>query len=267
MKKKATIWWGTFNLEQQKPRFWEIGSLLLGIEKKASEWRVISHSGDDPEKSAIRVGSEESPKFPKEIMPFKRFIHSETTATTTVTLTPVLADRSQVSHADTPFFLPPNEHITIYVTSPIWVRIETGSPKHPLLEIPTIRQSDTWHGTTTQEGELCYASRTFCRTNLNELPVRSNRVITPVIIYNNAKHAVMIDRLCLPLPHLSIYVAPNGSLWTEEIIFKNEPNQKNTIKQGKGHPHIAPDAALITQPRVQLKAANLITMFYSLLVE
>jgi hypothetical protein len=267
MKKSATIWWGTFNLEPEVPRYWEIGSLLLGIEKQEGEWRIISHSNDDPEKSQIRAGIEERPKFPKTVMPFQRFIHSETTATTTVTLTPVLADRSQVSQAETPFYLPPNEHITIYVSSPIWVRVETGSPKHPLLEIPTVRQSDTWHGPNTQEGELCYASRTFCRTNLDDLPIRSNRVISPVIIYNNAKQSLMIERLSLPLPHLSIYVDPNGSLWTEEIIFKNEPNQKHTIKQGKGRPHISPDAALITQPRVQLKAANLIAMFYSLLVE
>ncbi len=95
----------------------------------------------------------------------------------------------------------------------------------------------------------------------------SNRVITPVIIYNNAKEALLIERLSLPLPHLSIYVDPDGSLWTEEIIFKNEAHQKHTIKQGKGRPHISPDAALITPPRLQLRAANLISMFYSLLVE
>ena len=74
--------------------------------------------------------------------------------------------------------------MTIYVSSPVWIRLETATGTL-LDELPTIRQSDTWHGPNTREGELCYASRTFCRTNIDALPIRQNRALSPVIIYNH----------------------------------------------------------------------------------
>ncbi|MES2217387.1 MAG: hypothetical protein V4501_03140 [Pseudomonadota bacterium] len=265
MKKQAIIWWGTFNFQENKPRFWEIGALLLGIERQPQEWRIASNSSDDLEQNNIQVGVEKSPPFPNDLLEFKRFLFHQTSST--ITLTPILADRAQVSHADTAFYLPPNQEATIYVSSPVWVRIETGNPKNTLLEIPVVRQSDTWHGPNTLEGDLCYASRTFCRTDLESLPVRSHRVITPVIIYNHSKSPLLIEQLSLPLPYLSIYVDANGGLWTEELVIKNEINYKHTVKQGKGAPHIAKDANLISAPRLSLKGMNFISMFYSLLSE
>ena len=265
MKKNAIIWWGTFNLQEDLPRYWEIGALMLGIERKAQEWHIASNSSDDIDKNNIQVGVSESPAFQKELLEYQRFIFHQTSST--ITLTPILADRSQVSHADTPFYLPPNQDVTIYVSSPVWVRVETGNPKIPIIEIPAVRQSDTWHGPNTREGELCYASRTLCHTDLESLPLRSHRVISPVVIHNHAKTPLLIEQLSLPLPYMSIYVDSNGSLWTEEIIFKNEINYKHTIRQGKGAPTIAKGATLLSTPRQPLKTLNFISLFYSLLAE
>lgn len=265
MKKKATIWWGTFNLQENIPRFWEVGSLLLGIERQPHEWRIASNLDDDPDKSAIKVGVEDSPAFAKENLEFKRFIFHQTSST--LSLTPILADRSQVSHAQTPFYLPPDQHVTIYVSSPIWVRIETGHPKVPLLELPTVRQSDTWHGPNTLEGELCYASKMFCHTDLENMPVRSHRVLSPVIVYNYAREPLLIEQVSLPLPYLSTYADTDGGLWTEEIVIKNEMHHKHSAKQGKGAPRNAPNAKLLTPARLALKPYDFISLFYSLLSE
>jgi hypothetical protein len=265
MKKQAVIWWGTFNLQEDQPRFWEISGLQLAIERQPREWRITSTSSDDLEKNNILVGAEKSPAFANGLTDYKRFIFHQTSST--LTLTPVLADRPQVSHADSPFYLPPNQEATIYVSSPVWVRIETGNPKHTLIEIPVLRQSDTWHGPNTLEGELCYASRTFCRTDLENLPIRSHRVITPVVIFNHAKSPLLIEQLSLPLPYLSIFVDKNGGLWTEELVIKNELNYNHSVKQGKGAPHIAKDASLISAPRQAMKSVNFISLFYSLLSE
>jgi hypothetical protein len=265
MKKQAIIWWGTFNFQESQPRFWEIGALQLGIERQPREWRIASSSGEDLEKNSIQVGADKPAGTFEKLQDFKRFMFHQTSST--ITLTPILADRAQVSHADTPFYLPPNQEATIYVSSPVWVRIESGNPKTTLLEVPVIRQSDTWHGPNTLEGELCYASRTFCRTDLENLPVRSHRVMTPVIIYNYSKSPLLIEQLSLPLPYLSIYVDGTGGLWTEELVIKNEINYKHTVKQGKGAPHIAKDATLISAPRQSLKSLNFISLFYSLLSE
>jgi hypothetical protein len=258
-------WWGTFSLEENQPRFWEIGSLLLGIERQRKEWRIASNSSNDPEKTNIKVAVEESPGFSKEELEFRRYVFSHTT--NDITLTPINADRSQVSRAEIPFYLSPDESVTIYVSSPVWVKIEVGATNVLLDNIPTMRLSDTWHGPNTREGELCYASRTFCRTKLEDVTVRSSRVLTPVIIYNHAKEPLLIELLSIPLPFLSVFAAPDGTLWTEEITIKNEVHHNHIVRQGKGAPHIAPSAKLISAPRLELKASNLISIFYNLLTE
>lgn len=265
MKNKDSTWWGTFELEEKQTLFWEIGPLLLGAQRLRDEWRIATDSLNDPDISDIKVAADDCPGFSKENLQFKRFVFHKTDPA--ITLIPIVADRPQVSLADTPFFLPPNEHVTIYVSSPVWVRIETAHTKIILNEFPSLTQSDTWHGPNTREGELCYASRTFCRTKLEELPIRSHRVLSPVIIHNNAKNPLLIEQLSLPLPFLSIYVDSNGSLWTEEIVVRNEMHHKHTIKQGKGAPQIAPEAILLTPPRHPLKPNNFISLFYSLLTE
>jgi hypothetical protein len=266
MKKNNLKWWGTFSCEENKALFWEIGPLLLGIERQKHEWRIASTSSNDPEKSDIQIGVEESPSFAKKNLEFRRFVASRTQPE--VTLTPVLADRSQVSRAEIPFYISPDERTTIYVSSPVWVKIEVGANKTALDSIPTLRLSDTWHGPNTREGELCYASRTFCRTNLDEIQTRTNRALTPVIIYNHDKYPLLIEQLSIPLPFLSVFVDPiSGALWTEEIVIKNEPHHKHVVKQGKGAPHIAPSCALISTPRLPLKENSFINLFYSLLTE
>jgi hypothetical protein len=266
MKKNLVKWWGTFPAQESQALFWEIGPLQLGIERHKHEWRIASNSTNDTDKFSIQIAVEESPTFSKKNLEFRRYVFSRTTPN--VTLTPVLADRSQVSRAEIPFYISADEQATIYVSSPVWVKIEVGANAIKLDDIPTMRLSDTWHGPNTREGELCYASRTFCRTNLEELTVRANRVLTPVIIHNHDKYPLLIEQLSIPLPFLSVFVDPvTGTLWTEEIVIRNEPHHKHSVRQGKGAPHIAPSASLLSQPRMVLKQNNFINLFYSLLAE
>jgi len=48
-----------------------------------------------------------------------------------------------------PLGVPPGEQASVYVSSPLWVRIETGKPAKLLCELPTFRPSDTWFGPNT----------------------------------------------------------------------------------------------------------------------
>ncbi len=266
MKKKPTKWWGTFHFEERQQLYWELGPLLLGIKRLSHEWHVANDTQkNDLENSSLKIASETSPTFTKETSRHNRYFFHKTEPS--LHLIPTLADRSQVSRAETPFYLPVDEHVTIYVSSPVWVRIEVGDKRLMLDEIPSLRLSDTWYGPNTREGELCYSSPTFCRTSLAELPFRPHRVISPIIIQNHSKQPLLIEQLSLPLPFLSIYADMNGNLWTEEILVKNEPHHKNTIRQGKGAPSIVPSAALVNHARLHLKAHNFMTLFYSLLTD
>lgn len=266
MTNKSTVWWGTYHLEENQNRYWEIGPLLLGIERLAQEWRIGCKTGNDPDKSDIKVAMEENPNAAKCDLEFKRYVFHK--IGTEITFTPIMADRPQVSLAATPFYLPAGEQVTIYVSSPAWIRIEAGSQHKIVLdEIPTVRQSDTWYGPNTREGELCYFSPMFCRTHLKDLPIRSHRIISPIVVHNHAPAALLLDRLSLPLPYLSVYADSNGSLWSEEIIVTHDLNRKHSVKQGKGAPDIAPKATLISAPRLQSKSINFLNLFHSLLAE
>jgi hypothetical protein len=172
-----------------------------------------------------------------------------------------------VAFAETPFYIPANEHVTIYVSSPIWIKIEVGSRKTFLEEIPTMVLSDTWYGPNTREGELCYASPTFCRSDISEFKFRAHRVITPIVIFNSAKTPLLFERISIPLPFLSIYADVNGFLWTEEIIAKHETHLKLSIKQGKNAPQVAIGATLAASPRAMSKSGTFINLFYSFLSE
>jgi len=265
MKNKSAKWWGTFNVDPTQMLFWEIGPLLLGIERFSHEWRIVSDFLKDADSSNLKIATPTSPGFDKKNLIFKRFAFHQTTSA--MTLTPVLADRAQVSRPEEPFYLPAKEHTTLYISSPAWIRLEAGPQNMVLHEIPTLRLSDTWYGPNTFEGDLCYASQTFCRTQLTELPRRPYRVVTPVKIYNNSASTLPLEQLSLPLPFLSIFADEHGALWTEEIIVKHENHQEHSVTQSKGAPKIAHKAVLVSSPRLALKSSNLMTMFYHLLTE
>jgi hypothetical protein len=82
----------------------------------------------------------------------------------------------------TPLYVPPAEIATIFVRSPLWLRIEVGDALIALQEVPMLRPSDTWFGPTTMEGELCYASQTYARLNLEKLPIGPHHAGTQVTI-------------------------------------------------------------------------------------
>lgn len=134
-------------------------------------------------------------------------------------LHPLWHDRAQVSHAETAFYLPANEHVTIYVTSPAWIRIEAGDPAVFLDEIATVRLSDTWYGPNTREGELCYANHTFCRTHLQDVVFRPHRVVSPVLIYNHSKSTLLLEEVTLPHLSLSIYTDKEGIYGLKKWLF------------------------------------------------
>jgi hypothetical protein len=263
MTKKMTTWWGNFTLEENQRRFWQVGPLSLSIERLPQEWRLATEICETSED--VKIALEDHTRSAKNDLPFKRFVFQKSDSL--VNLIPILADRAQVSRAETPFYLPAGESVIIYVSSPVWIRIEAGEQRIKLDEIPTLRQSDTWYGPNTCEGELCYFSPMFCRTQLAELTMRPYRIISPVVVHNNDKQALLLERLSLPLPYLSVYADNQSNLWTEEIIVKNEPNSIHSVRHGKGAPHVAPYAKLISAPRLSPKALNFVNLFYNLLRE
>jgi hypothetical protein len=136
-----------------------------------------------------------------------------------IVLSPALADRPVVTSSEKLLSVPPGEEAVVYVSSPLWVRIEAGKPGKLLCEVPVFRPSDTWFGPDTTEGELCYASRTFHRVRLEDVPVRPHRATTAVKIKNRAGSMLALERMQVPVAHLALFRAGDGHLWTQDVMF------------------------------------------------
>lgn len=241
----AAKWWGAFEISEDERRWWTLGSLLLGIERKEREWRIGyegSKSGD-----ATVPGTNRSVD---ELEYSARYVFAEPGAG--IRLTPALADRPVVTRPVSPLNLPPGEQATLYVSSPVWVRIEATGPAKQLADVPVARPSDTWFGRSTREGELCYATRTHGRLRLEDLPVQPFRAVTPLELVNKSKTELKLERISLPVPYLTIYASNSYDLWTQKLTMRCEDDaQLATVGIREGAPSQVTGAEHVAPPRKQ----------------
>ena len=97
----------------------------------------------------------------------------------------------------------------IYVSTPLWVRVDVHDPPQFLQEIPVIRPSDTWFGPSTREGELGYAGRTHGRLN-----------------FENGDGPIQILYLDTPGVRARAYGSINLASETVDIVIKPESKRR-----------------------------------------
>ena len=171
-----------------------------------------------------------------------------------------------VSRPLKPVHIPPGQEITFFVSSPLWLRLELPEGNSLLEEFPIRRPSDTWFGPSTQVGELCYASETNCLLSLDELPARPHRAFTPVVISNKGDDMMLLERLNLPVPYLSLYEA-DGRLWTQTVNMSREQELGlATVDMATGPPPQAKGAQPLRGPRRALEK-NVLTWALSALFD
>lgn len=243
-------WWGTYPLKIGQHAFWQIGPLRLSIQRFAQEVRV-SHEQDSAWTEDSRHWHFESDAG--EMQEFKhteRFIFRS--ASEDLQVLPALADRQMVTRPVTPISLPAGEETTLFVSTPLWLQLCPAGTDKVFFDIPTQRPSDTWFGPSTREGELCYASHTKARLDLEDVQVRAHRAITPLLIRNHSDEPLRIERLNLPAPFLSLYAGSNGALWTECVTLEKEKDKDTaSLEVGKNAPAEAGSTKLIAGPRKQ----------------
>ena len=217
----STFWWGSFNLENEQCKEWHIGPLKFIVRRLENEWQIAHERIDDYDNKETIWEISDTDQLPETLADNSRYVFHDTSSE--LSITPKLADRPIISRPLTPFNLTAGEEVTLYVSSTLWLELSTGSaPKKTLKEIAIQRLSDTWFGPSTLEGELCYASTSHCRLNLEELPHRPHRAITPVLIRNMAETSLSLERLNLPAPLLALYASSTGQLWTPQITLTRE---------------------------------------------
>jgi hypothetical protein len=159
-------------------------------------------------------------------------------------ITPQLADRPIVARPMMPTELLPKERATLFLSTVLWARVSVGDQL--LAEQATQRMSDTWFGASPQRGELCYASQTRALLRLDNAPVSAFRAIVPVTIDNQGENSVTLERINVPIPHLTLY-CDGHKFWTSALTILLEKQ----LETAKLHIEAAPPAnsAVITAPR------------------
>ncbi|MEA5445327.1 hypothetical protein VCB98_05805 [Gammaproteobacteria bacterium AB-CW1] len=216
-------WWGRYDLPEGQNGFrWKIGPLHLQARRWRQEWRLAWREGKDPLDANLEFLDLD--EIDESDCKLARFAFRESERG--LTLRPRLADRPVVVRPDTPLFIPPGEETIIYVSTSVWIEVLTLGESTPLCEIPSYRPSDSWFGSNTREGELCYATRSLARLRLDEVVQRPHRVVSPVTVRNQAEDALLIERLSVPVPLLPVYASNTHQLWTQPMVMERSADGK-----------------------------------------
>jgi hypothetical protein len=243
-------WWGQYSLDVNQIALWEIGPLKLSIQRQTDEWQIAYEPMPDIDPDTTNWQFQ--PSTPDigtlDYTNSARYASGETDEA--MWLRPLLADRALVARPVTPLYVPAGETAIIFVRSPLWLRIEVGDPLVSLQEVPILRPSDTWFGPTTMEGELCYASQTYARFNLENLPIGPHHAVTQVTIKNRANTQLRVERLKLPVPYLALFEAFDGHLWTQDVTMtRSRDTGMADFQIEKGPPDQAGAEKLISEAR------------------
>ncbi len=242
-------WFGSFSFATAQTNQWRIGALTVSIQRHASEWQVchLNTGATIDEQATIEVTENTSPL--EEGAKCQR--HAVAQSNQPLRVLPGLADRPVVTRPLIPFHLHPGQEVRLYVGTSIWLQIYAFESGPLLLDLPVQRPSDTWFGPSSREGEVCYAARTRAILDLQDLPLRTVRATTPVRIKNNGQTPLLLERLLLPIPHLSVFTAHDGRLWTEELSIHCDQEMRSAHLQiGKGAPAMAGTTQQLNPPRV-----------------
>ncbi|MCC5870085.1 MAG: hypothetical protein JJU27_16405 [Gammaproteobacteria bacterium] len=236
----------------------QLGSLTLALHHASGEWQLSSQhidEADAPEvpELVLRAGALEDEGL-------ERFLYAG--SSDGLRFTPLLADRSVVIRPRQLVYLPPGEETTMYLSTPVTLRIELDDPSVTLKELPMLRLSDTWFGPSTREGELCYSGKTHARHELAEVPRRVHRAITPLTIRNAAPTVLPLEKVNLPVPLLSVYGAADGSLWTQGVsLQRGSDSDMAALKIDDAPPANAGEVSLLSGPRQAQSRAGLVRAF------
>lgn len=242
-------WWGRWSFALGQTRHWRIGPLDLWIQFLGREWLVRRSRGDDPLDESLAVASDLAVDESR-TLEVDRVVGEPSMSE--LSLSPRLADRAVVVRPRDAFHVLEGCTVSLFVSSPLWVAIEIGDVGGELLlEMPTFRPSDTWFGPSNLSGDAAYAVSTSCRVDLDGLPIRPHRAVSPLRIHNPGPGRLTFERLAVPVPNLSLYRGHDGRLWTEALAVRHrdEGGGLADIELRPGAPEEAGEAEKISAPR------------------
>lgn len=261
-KQTSMTWWGEQHIEAGQHARWLVGPLELDILRLEKEWQICHKSHDEAgwDESQWHVRLNDSALETEEC---KRFVFKATEPQ--LSIQPRLPDRSMVIKPNTPLYISNQQQVTLYVGTPLWLKIAVHKNSVELDEFPTQRPSDTWFGPSTREGELCYASHTHGRLDLEGLPQRPHKAFTEITIENAANSPFLLERINLPVPNLSLFQNRDGQVWTNSVSMRREKDESSAALQFQSTPPTAAGQTThLSDPRETIVSESLLRAFSSL---
>lgn len=243
-------WWGDYQMDVNEMGLWQIGPTSIEIHRLEHEWRIVTETGENPLDSTMEVFYPLPSSHPSLESKMRRYMFHKSTGI--VNLRPNLADRAIIVKPETPFEVRNGEQITMYVSTPIWVRITTpGTPK-PLRSIASFRSPDIWYGEDTRTGELCYYSKLLGQLTLEGVQRRPYRAVTPMVLQNRSKEPLLIERIRLPMRYLNLYAAKDNFLWTSKLYLIQRRNNHTRIRVDRGAPQEMGEHHLVAHAELKM---------------
>lgn len=255
-------WWGESSLPHGKILNWRIGPFRLWLQRLEAEYRLAHQLEGDP--SDDQVQCEQLPDGVDLLSMEHSIRFAMARPPEQIELRPALADRSVVARPEKPMLIPPGEDVHLYIHSPLWLILNSGKKQTPLVDMPLVRPSDTWFGPNTREGELCYASRSFFQLRLDDLRPLPHRASTPVLLRNRATAPLELERIQVPVHHLSLFTDEDGRIWTQEITLSRDKADDFASVQIKDRAHSKTKLKRIAEPRERTGGNIVLRAFSSL---
>ena len=240
---EAISWWGRHPLAPAGWRRWKIGPLSVSIGRTPHALCVAHESGTDAfDGTVVLAEAIEAPATTSTSIPVAPSVDA-------VVFVPRLADRSITTRPKEPLVIPARYETSVYVGSPLWLAIELEGGSS-LMEMPCWRPSDTWFGSVGGDGELCYATRSRCRLDPDDLEPVPHRAYTRVRIDNRAGTPLVLERMKLPVRFLSLHRSPDARLWTDDVVLERSDDDPLAPLELRRQPPSTPERVEnLTGPR------------------
>ncbi|MEM8963861.1 MAG: hypothetical protein AAGD38_20425 [Acidobacteriota bacterium] len=242
-------WFGDYSVGDRQITFWAIGPLRLWLEHRPLEWWIGWQTGREVDDQSLIVAREIALDDMPETVERRRFAVQG--ATDRIRLAPRLADRPVVSRPRIPVQVLAGEQVTVFVSTPLWLELRALPVDRRLLEVPVVRAHDTWFGPNTRSGGVAYASFTRARVDLESMPRLLSLALTQVTVENHGRDDLLIERLSIPAPELSLFIDRDNRFWTQSLTVRRDTTGNlAAVRLANGPPAtLAPESELIAAPR------------------
>jgi hypothetical protein len=213
------IWWGEFTFDEQKEKkCWSVGERAILIKRKATEWNIWNIENQEEDHEILLSDGENFNVENNAVI--GRFL--EKASSDKIKVFPKLADRPVIARPSSPLTILAGEKVQLFISTPIWFYAETFPSGKCLVDLPFWRPSDSWFGSSTIDGQLCYAKYTSAKTKLEELDLHPHRATTAIMVINSHDKALIINRINVPVNYLHLYGDDKNQLWTSGITIEIE---------------------------------------------